>query len=129
MELQQMRYALAIAEEQGFTRAAERCFVAQSALSRQIKSLESELGVTLFARTSRKVEVTPAGEAFLEQARLCLQAAERAKVEAAGCAGRGEGDSDDRGDSNGDRSGCCCCPGPVSSPAPRCSGACAQRWK
>ncbi len=44
MELQQMRYALAIAEEQGFTRAAERCFVAQSALSRQIKSLESELG-------------------------------------------------------------------------------------
>ena len=88
MELQQMRYALAIAEEQGFTRAAERCFVAQSALSRQIKSLESELGVTLFARTSRKVEVTPAGEAFLEQARLCLQAAERAKVEAA--AARGE---------------------------------------
>ena len=57
-----MRYAMAIAEEQSFTRAAERCFVVQSALSRQIKSLESELGVTLFARTSRKVEVTAAGE-------------------------------------------------------------------
>ena len=63
MELQQLRYAVAIAEEQSFTRAAERCFVVQSALSRQIKSLESELGVRLFARTSRKVEVTPAGEA------------------------------------------------------------------
>ena len=73
MELQQLRYAVAIAEEQSFTRAAERCFVVQSALSRQIKSLESELGVRLFARTSRKVEVTPAGEAFVEQARLCLR--------------------------------------------------------
>ena len=48
-----MRYAVAIAEEQSFTRAAERCFVVQSALSRQIKSLESELGVRLFARTER----------------------------------------------------------------------------
>ena len=91
MELQQMRYALAIAEEQSFTRAAERCFVVQSALSRQIKSLESELGLTLFARTSRKVKVTPAGEAFLEQARLCLQAADRAKVEAAAAQGEVRG--------------------------------------
>ena len=82
-----MRYAVAIAEEQSFTRAAERCFVVQSALSRQIKSLESELGMTLFARTSRKVEVTPAGEAFVKQARLCLQAAERAKVAAAAAHG------------------------------------------
>ena len=82
-----MRYAVAIAEEQSFTRAAERCFVVQSALSRQIKSLESELGVRLFARTSRKVEVTPAGEAFVKQARLCLHAAERAKVAAAAAHG------------------------------------------
>ena len=82
-----MRYAVAIAEEQSFTRAAERCFVVQSALSRQIKSLESELGVRLFARTSRKVEVTPAGEAFVQQARLCLQAAERAKTSAAAAHG------------------------------------------
>ena len=82
-----MRYAVAIAEEQSFTRAAERCFVVQSALSRQIKSLESELGVRLFARTSRKVEATPAGEAFVEQARLCLRAAERAKVAAAAAHG------------------------------------------
>ena len=78
---------MAIAEEQSFTRAAQRCFVVQSALSRQIKSLESELGVRLFARTSRKVEVTPAGEAFVEQARLCLGAAERAKVAAAAAHG------------------------------------------
>ena len=82
-----MRYAVAIAEEQSFTRAAERCFVVQSALSRQIKSLESELGVRLFARTSRKEEVTPAGEAFVQQARLCLQAAERAKTSAAAAHG------------------------------------------
>ncbi len=79
---------MAIAEEQSFTRAAERCFVVQSALSRQIKSLESELGVRLFARTSRKVEVTPAGEAFVKQARLCLQAAERAKASAAAAHGQ-----------------------------------------
>ena len=82
-----MRYTVAIAEEKSFTRAAQRCFVVQSALSRQIKSLESELGVRLFARTSRKVEVTPAGEAFVEQARLCLRAAERAKVAAAAAHG------------------------------------------
>ena len=79
---------MAIAEEQSFTRAAERCFVVQSALSRQIKSLESELGVRLFARTSRKVKVTPAGEAFVKQARLCLQAAERAKASAAAAHGQ-----------------------------------------
>ena len=79
---------MAIAEEQSFTRAAGRCFVVQSALSRQIKSLESELGVRLFARTSRKVEVTPAGEAFVKQARLCLQAAERAKASAAAAHGQ-----------------------------------------
>ena len=79
---------MAIAEEQSFTRAAQRCFVVQSALSRQIKSLESELGVRLFARTSRKVEGTPAGEAFVKQARLCLQAAERAKASAAAAHGQ-----------------------------------------
>ena len=78
---------MAIAEEQSFTRAAQRCFVVQSALSRQIKSLEGELGVRPFARTSRKVEATPAGEAFVEHARLCLRAAERAKVAAAAAHG------------------------------------------
>nr|WP_243743631.1 LysR family transcriptional regulator [Brevibacterium luteolum] len=56
-----MRYTVAVAEERSFTKAAERCFVVQSALSHQIKALERELGVQLFARTSRRVELTAAG--------------------------------------------------------------------
>ncbi|MDI3403617.1 LysR substrate-binding domain-containing protein [Streptomyces cavernicola] len=87
MDLQQMRYAVAVAEERSFTRAAERCHVVQSALSHQIKGLERELGVVLFARTSRRVEVTAAGEAFLAAARVSLDAAERAVSDAAAAAG------------------------------------------
>lgn len=82
-----MRYAVAVAEERNFTRAAERCHVVQSALSHQIKALEHELGVTLFARTSRRVEVTAAGEAFLVAARVSLDAAERAVSDAAAATG------------------------------------------
>ncbi|MFT4296762.1 MAG: LysR family transcriptional regulator [Micropruina sp.] len=87
MELQQMRYVLAVAEERNFTRAAERCHVVQSALSHQIKALERELGVTLFARTNRRVELTPAGDAFLAAARASLDAAERAISDAAAAMG------------------------------------------
>lgn len=87
MELQQMRYAVAVAEERSFTRAAERCYVVQSALSHQIKALERELGVTLFARSSRRVEPTAAGEAFVASARSCLDLVERAAVDAAAAAG------------------------------------------
>lgn len=87
MELRQLRYALAVAATRNFTRAAAQCFVAQSALSHQVKSLERELGVTLFARTSRRVELTPAGEAFLPAARQCLDAAERAAADAAAATG------------------------------------------
>lgn len=83
VELQQLRYVVAIAEERNFTRAAERCFVVQSALSHQIKVLEQELGVALFARSSRRVELTAAGEAFLGQARASLAAADRAVAVAA----------------------------------------------
>lgn len=83
-----MRYVVAIAEEKNFTRAAERCFVVQSSLSHQIKALEHELGVTLFARSSRRVELTAAGEAFLMQARASLDAAERAVSEAAAANGQ-----------------------------------------
>ena len=82
VELQQLRYVLAVAETRSFTRAAERCFVVQSALSHQVKVLETELGVRLFARTSRRVELTPAGEAFLPAARACLEAADRAREDA-----------------------------------------------
>lgn len=86
-----MRYVVALAEERNFTRAAERCFVVQSALSHQIKALERELGVTLFARTNRRVELTPAGEAFLTAARASLDAAERAVTDAAAAAGEVRG--------------------------------------
>ncbi|MFD5415160.1 LysR family transcriptional regulator [Streptomyces nojiriensis] len=91
MELQQMRYVLAVAETNSFTRAAERCLVVQSALSHQIARLERELGARLFERTSRRVRLTPAGEAFLPAARQCLDAAERAAAEVAAAVGEVRG--------------------------------------
>ncbi|MGY2006150.1 LysR family transcriptional regulator [Nocardia gipuzkoensis] len=91
MELQQMRYVLAVAETNSFTRAAERCLVVQSALSHQIARLERELGARLFERTSRRVRLTPAGTAFLPAARQCLDAAERAAAEVAAAVGEVRG--------------------------------------
>lgn len=82
-----MRYVVAVAETANFTRAAERCHVVQSALSHQVKRLENELGVSLFARTSRRVRLTAAGEAFLPAARRCLESAELAAAEAAATVG------------------------------------------
>ncbi|MFF9454527.1 LysR family transcriptional regulator [Streptomyces flaveolus] len=87
MDLQQMRYVVAVAETRNFTRAAERCFVVQSSLSHRIAGLERELGVRLFARSSRRVELTPAGAAFVAGARECLAAAERAAADAAAATG------------------------------------------
>ncbi len=86
-----MRYVLAVAETMSFTRAAERCLVVQSALSHQIARLERELGTKLFERTTRRVRLTPAGEAFLPAARQCLAAAERAVVEVAAAIGEVRG--------------------------------------
>ncbi|MFD7031593.1 LysR family transcriptional regulator [Streptomyces sp. NPDC059917] len=91
MELQQMRYVVAVAETNSFTRAAERCLVVQSALSHQIARLEKELGARLFERTSRRVRLTPAGAAFLPAARQCLEAAERAVAEVAAAVGEVRG--------------------------------------
>ncbi|MEV6126264.1 LysR family transcriptional regulator [Streptomyces violaceusniger] len=91
MELQQMRYVVAVAETNSFTRAAERCLVVQSALSHQVARLERELGARLFERTSRRVRLTPAGEAFLPAARQCLDAAERAAAEVAAAVGEVRG--------------------------------------
>ncbi|MFF4604578.1 LysR family transcriptional regulator [Streptomyces sp. NPDC001339] len=91
MELQQMRYVVAVAETGGFTRAAERCHVVQSALSHQIARLEKELGARLFDRTSRSVRLTAAGEAFVPVARQALQAAERARAEVAAATGEVRG--------------------------------------
>ncbi|MFI6951495.1 LysR family transcriptional regulator [Streptomyces sp. NPDC050422] len=87
MDLQQMRYVVAVAETKNFTRAAEQCLVVQSALSHQIARLERELGARLFERTSRRVRLTAAGEAFLPAARQSLDAAERARAEVAAVAG------------------------------------------
>ncbi|MGW9479497.1 LysR substrate-binding domain-containing protein [Saccharomonospora azurea] len=91
MELQQLRYVLAVAETKSFTRAAERCLVVQSALSHQIARLERELGARLFDRTSRRVQLTAAGEAFLPAARQCLEAAERAVADVAAALGEVRG--------------------------------------
>src|SRR6201987_1457083 len=78
MELRHLRYFVAIAEERSFTRAAERLWVAQPGLSTQIRRLEAELGVQLFERHARGVDLTDAGELFLERARFVLAAADTA---------------------------------------------------
>jgi DNA-binding transcriptional LysR family regulator len=91
MELQQMRYVIAVAETNSFTRAAEKCLIVQSALSHQIARLEKELGAKLFERTSRRVRLTPAGAAFLPAARQSLDAAERAVAEVAAAVGEVRG--------------------------------------
>jgi DNA-binding transcriptional LysR family regulator len=88
-ELRQLRYFVAAAEELNFTRAARRLQIAQQALSAAIRQLEAELGTALFTRTTRKVELTAAGEALLEPARRALSATEAA-VDAVRAVSRGE---------------------------------------
>lgn len=69
LEVRSLRYFVAVAEELNFTRAAERMFIAQQALSREIQRLEARLGVTLLLRTTRRVTLTPDGERLLARAR------------------------------------------------------------
>jgi DNA-binding transcriptional LysR family regulator len=75
MELRQLEYVVAVAEEAGFTRAADRLHVSQPGISAQVRQLERELGAPLFDRSARTATLTAAGEAALEHARAALAAA------------------------------------------------------
>ncbi|MDH2412534.1 LysR substrate-binding domain-containing protein [Nocardioides sp. CER19] len=91
MELRHLRYFVAVAEERHFGRAADRLHMAQPPLSQAIRQLETELGVTLLHRTTRRVEPTEAGTAYLTRARSILaevdEAAHEARRVAAGAVG------------------------------------------
>ena len=82
MELRHLRYFVSVAEQGSFVQAARRLRVAQPALSKQIRDLEGELGITLFERLPRGVQLTRAGEAFLAHAWVTLEAAARAVASA-----------------------------------------------
>jgi len=81
VEIRQLEAFVAVAEELHFTRAAERLFIAQQALSSQIRQLERRVGVTLFERSTRRVALSEAGERLLPHARSILEALDTATAE------------------------------------------------
>jgi DNA-binding transcriptional LysR family regulator len=89
MELRHLKYFVAVAEEENVTRAAARLRVSQPPLSRQIRDLEGELGITLFERRPQSLALTPAGRLFLPEARAVLERAEQAMTMAATLSGKG----------------------------------------
>ncbi|MDA2809985.1 LysR substrate-binding domain-containing protein [Nocardiopsis sp. RSe5-2] len=91
MQFQQLAYFLAVAETRHFTRAAELCQVAQPSLSKQIRTLESELGTPLFSRARGNITLTPAGEALLPLAQRMVADMETARREVAELAGMRKG--------------------------------------
>lgn len=88
-DLRQLRYFIALAETLHFGRAAERLYITQPSLSRQLAELEAELGTPLLLRTSRSVALTPAGRSFYQHAREVLAALDLA-VRSSRAVGRGE---------------------------------------
>jgi DNA-binding transcriptional LysR family regulator len=89
MDLSRLRHFVAVAEELHFRKAAERLYITQSALSRQITALERELGIDLFARTRHHVQITEAGRVFLVEAQRILEHADEA-MRRARASGNGE---------------------------------------
>lgn len=83
MQFQQLTYFVAVAETRHFTQAADRCHVAQPSLSKQIASLERELGASLFSRARGNITLTPAGEALLPLAQRILADVATARLEVA----------------------------------------------
>ncbi|MBD2869716.1 LysR family transcriptional regulator [Paenibacillus arenilitoris] len=81
MELRQLNYVIQIAHEKNFSRAAEKLHIAQPSLSQQLSKLEQEIGVLLFRRTTNSVELTQAGQVFVEKSQAILDAVEQLKQE------------------------------------------------
>ncbi len=77
MTLNDLRYVVAVAQTQHFSKAAEICNISQPSLSIAIKKLEDELGVTIFQRGKRKIEITPEGQAVAQQAQKVIEEADK----------------------------------------------------
>ena len=91
MNLKQLEHFLAVAEEQHFTRAAKRMNIIQSGLSASVRALEDELGAPLFVRTTRRVEMTTAGQVLYERARQILDSVKEARLAVAAVNGLEKG--------------------------------------